>query len=692
MATALARPPAAPPAAPKTTVSAVEMGARQREISVSEFFTKNRHLLGFDNPRKALLTCVKEAVDNALDACRGGRASCPTSSSRSRSCRATATAPPASQATRFRVTVTDNGPGIVRQQIPPIFAKLLYGSKFHRLRMSRGQQGIGISAAGMYAPAHHRQAGADHLAHRRAGGRPLLRDADRHQEERAADLREQEDRLGARRAAPRSRSRSRAATRRAAPRWTSTSSRWPSPTRTCSSSTTRRTARRGSIRATIQELPPQPTRDQAASVRHRARHAAEDAAGHQEPLAGGLPRRRLQPRVHRSRRGDLQDGEALAGRAAAQRSRRGRRGALQGDPDDQDHGAAVELHLAHRREGDPPRPLQADQGRVLHRGDPARRRSTAATRSSSRRAWPTARARTRRRAAAAEAPAVPLAEGEEREATTTSWRASSATPTACRCSTSSRPAPRSRPCWRPRGELRRGPVPRRAAGRAHGDLRPHGLGLGAVHQRVQGSDRRLRRDPQGDQARAAGVRPPARRVPAPARAGQERVPPAQHLRAVHRGGRRGLRPAEGRQAAEGEAQGPAPEDRRASGPAAPGPTRSWARTAARRACRTRSSSPPRGPRARRRELPGAEASNAAPPKRRSPRRRRRAPAEGKAAAAGRRRPSARARRPGARGRRAKATKPGREGQSREGRDEAKEEIDGHGASEGEDAPGRSRRS
>jgi len=54
---------------PKDALSAAEMGARQREISVSEFFTKNRHLLGFDNPRKALLTCVKEAVDNALDAC-----------------------------------------------------------------------------------------------------------------------------------------------------------------------------------------------------------------------------------------------------------------------------------------------------------------------------------------------------------------------------------------------------------------------------------------------------------------------------------------------------------------------------------------------------------------------------------------------------------------------------------------------
>jgi DNA topoisomerase VI subunit B len=137
-------------AAPKVSVSAVEMGARQREISVSEFFTKNRHLLGFDNPRKALLTCVKEAVDNALDACEEAgilpevivRLEVATNGN---------AAPAPSQANRFRITVIDYGPGIVRQQIPKIFAKLLYGSKFHRLRMSRGQQGIGISAAGMYA-------------------------------------------------------------------------------------------------------------------------------------------------------------------------------------------------------------------------------------------------------------------------------------------------------------------------------------------------------------------------------------------------------------------------------------------------------------------------------------------------------------------------------------------------------------
>src|SRR5207248_818194 len=141
--------PKPPVTKPVPTVSAVEMGARQREISVSEFFTKNRHLLGFDNPRKALLTCVKEAVDNALDACEEAGI-LPDVVIKVEVAANGEAAPPASQATRFRITVTDNGPGIVRQQIPPIFAKLLYGSKFHRLRQSRGQQGIGISAAGMY--------------------------------------------------------------------------------------------------------------------------------------------------------------------------------------------------------------------------------------------------------------------------------------------------------------------------------------------------------------------------------------------------------------------------------------------------------------------------------------------------------------------------------------------------------------
>lgn len=116
------------------------MAAKQRDISVSEFFAKNRHLLGFDNPRKALLTTVKEAVDNSLDACEEAGI-VPEIWVHIESM---------SGKDRFKVGVQDNGPGIVKKQIPLIFGKLLYGSKFHRLRMSRGQQGIGISAAGMY--------------------------------------------------------------------------------------------------------------------------------------------------------------------------------------------------------------------------------------------------------------------------------------------------------------------------------------------------------------------------------------------------------------------------------------------------------------------------------------------------------------------------------------------------------------
>ena len=88
-----------------------------------------------------------------------------------------------SQASKFRITVTDNGPGIVRKQIPLIFGKLLYGSKFHRLRMSRGQQGIGISAAGMYGLL---TTGKPVKIISRTGaesGRAFLRDADRHEEE-----------------------------------------------------------------------------------------------------------------------------------------------------------------------------------------------------------------------------------------------------------------------------------------------------------------------------------------------------------------------------------------------------------------------------------------------------------------------------------------------------------------------------
>ncbi|MBI2138529.1 ATP-binding protein, partial [Candidatus Woesearchaeota archaeon] len=119
---------------------AYALAEKQREISISQFFERNRHLLGFDNKKKALMTTIKEAVDNSLDACEEARI-----------------LPEVIVEVidmgndRFRVIVEDNGPGIVKKQIPPIFARLLYGSKFFKLAQSRGQQGIGISAAVLYA-------------------------------------------------------------------------------------------------------------------------------------------------------------------------------------------------------------------------------------------------------------------------------------------------------------------------------------------------------------------------------------------------------------------------------------------------------------------------------------------------------------------------------------------------------------
>lgn len=194
--------------------TADEMADQQRDISVSEFFMKNRHLLGFDSPIRALLTTVKEGVDNALDACeeagilpevrveirRVGDAPRPPTtettasevpgkgstetvagaapsvipdslfqrrlfdeepSEEEETAKAVAAAQRGVNAKksgrkitdppeRFVVMIEDNGPGIVEANIGKVFGKLLYGSKFHRLKQQRGQQGIGISAAGMF--------------------------------------------------------------------------------------------------------------------------------------------------------------------------------------------------------------------------------------------------------------------------------------------------------------------------------------------------------------------------------------------------------------------------------------------------------------------------------------------------------------------------------------------------------------
>ena len=121
---------------------ASELAKKQRAISVAEFFEKNRHLLGFANKAQALLTAVKEAVDNSLDACEEANI-LPDILIELQELRRN----------RFKLIIEDNGPGIVKKQIAPIFGKFLYGSKFQSVggKQARGQQGIGISSVVLYA-------------------------------------------------------------------------------------------------------------------------------------------------------------------------------------------------------------------------------------------------------------------------------------------------------------------------------------------------------------------------------------------------------------------------------------------------------------------------------------------------------------------------------------------------------------
>ncbi|MDD5502693.1 MAG: DNA topoisomerase VI subunit B [Candidatus Thermoplasmatota archaeon] len=120
---------------------AEELAKKQREISVAEFFEKNKHILGFDSTTRAILTAVKEAVDNSLDACEEANVMPEVLVEITQT----------DKKGVYTLKIEDNGPGIVKQQISNVFGRLLYGSRFHAIRQSRGQQGIGISAAVLYS-------------------------------------------------------------------------------------------------------------------------------------------------------------------------------------------------------------------------------------------------------------------------------------------------------------------------------------------------------------------------------------------------------------------------------------------------------------------------------------------------------------------------------------------------------------
>ncbi len=115
------------------------LAGKQKQIAISEFFEKNKHFLGFDSLQRSIITAVKEAVDNSLDACEEERILPDIRVEINRL-----------NDDRIELISQDNGPGIPRGVIEHVFGKFLLGSRFHAIRQTRGQQGIGITGVVMY--------------------------------------------------------------------------------------------------------------------------------------------------------------------------------------------------------------------------------------------------------------------------------------------------------------------------------------------------------------------------------------------------------------------------------------------------------------------------------------------------------------------------------------------------------------
>jgi len=118
-----------------------DLASKQKQASISEFFEKNKHFLGFDTLQRSLITAIKEGVDNSLDACEEARI-LPTIRVEVKKVD--------SKRDIIEIVIVDNGPGIPRDSIEKVFGQLLFGSRFHAIRQSRGQQGIGITGVVMY--------------------------------------------------------------------------------------------------------------------------------------------------------------------------------------------------------------------------------------------------------------------------------------------------------------------------------------------------------------------------------------------------------------------------------------------------------------------------------------------------------------------------------------------------------------
>ncbi|MBE8221319.1 MAG: DNA topoisomerase VI subunit B [Bdellovibrionales bacterium] len=114
--------------------------------STAEYFSKNLQQVGFSSPLKAVLTTLKEAVDNSLDACEDSGILPHIKINISKIGKGSSR-----NTDLIKIKIEDNGPGLSVQDLPAVFGEYLASSKFGKGQCSRGQQGIGISAATTWA-------------------------------------------------------------------------------------------------------------------------------------------------------------------------------------------------------------------------------------------------------------------------------------------------------------------------------------------------------------------------------------------------------------------------------------------------------------------------------------------------------------------------------------------------------------
>jgi DNA topoisomerase-6 subunit B len=120
--------------------------AKITSSSTAEYFAKNLQQVGFSSPLKAVLTTLKEALDNSLDACESAGVLPEIT------VQVEKLGPGSSRSTDLiRISVKDNGPGLELADMARVFGEYLASSKFGKGECSRGQQGIGISAATTWA-------------------------------------------------------------------------------------------------------------------------------------------------------------------------------------------------------------------------------------------------------------------------------------------------------------------------------------------------------------------------------------------------------------------------------------------------------------------------------------------------------------------------------------------------------------